>query len=265
MAITILGEVLTERHRISQVLTAQDVIAASYRNAGLVKPDDKATIRGFYDLTLPPLLRGRQRSRDLASRYYRQIRLAESSLVDFPEETPETDEQIADRYRRSLNYLAGGKYQRRLDAGQPEIRARTTFSNQIAGSLVRHTLDAGRDQVISDSRRDETATGFTRVTAGDLRVCYFCAMLASRVDYKEGSFDRSDARFAIGGNPMADAKVHDGCRCTIRPLFDDEAPQSTLAYERLWYDLSGNGDDPIKAFRSGYEKMIRSGVSPLAG
>ena len=266
MPITPIGDALADRHRSSQVLTAEKVIQEGYRRAGLVQPGNRQSTQAFFDLTFPALRQGRRDSRGLAGKYYQQLRVVESGAVDqdFLEDEGR-DLSVAERYRRSLDFFVDNKYTKSLDSGVPAAKARQSFANDVAGTLVRHTLDAGRDQIIENVRRDRVATGFVRITAGDIKVCYFCAMLASRIDYKEGSFDRSDARFVAGGDAMANAKVHDLCRCSVRALWDDDIPDSTVRFQDLWYDLSGNGSDPLRSFRSGWEKLIRSGALPLAG
>lgn len=102
--------------------------------------------------------------------------------------------------------------------------------------------------------------GWVRITSRDDRVCAFCVMLASREDYKATSFSRSDARFTMGGNPLANAKVHDGCRCSLRPVFYGQGtPEHTRVAQRLWYDLSeSDGRESWLSFRRKYDAMMRA-------
>lgn len=104
-----------------------------------------------------------------------------------------------------------------------------------AGSAMRHVGNGGRSQVKEAQKADVKALGYVRVTRG-VGTCYFCAMLASRGKvYKDDSFDLSDPRFEGPGT----AKVHDSCRCTLRPIYtrtDEELPEFGRAMYDLWND-----------------------------
>ena len=122
----------------------------------------------------------------------------------------------------------------------------------ILGATVRHSLAGGRDVIQRSSGADPVALGWVRVTKAD--PCYFCAMLASRglETYGEDSFADSDPRFQGPG----DAKVHDHCGCSMKPVYDraDEALTRSAEFERMWREYSkGSSAAAIKSFRQGYE------------
>lgn len=151
-------------------------------------------------------------------------------------------------------------YTKRMRGDQPQARALERTMSQVGGAVTRHVMNGGRDEIRRNIQADRKATGYVRITAMDANVCWFCAMLASRVDYKGASFDKSDPRFKLGGNPFANAKVHDYCRCQIFPLFSDDLPERTEEYIKLWYDLSGDGNEDLATnFRSNWrERMLSS-------
>ena len=95
-------------------------------------------------------------------------------------------------------------------------------------------------------------------------------MLASRGitwgRYNQQSFAASDIKFADdprvdpGGRPTA--KVHDGCHCTLSPVWtrDDPLLDAGRAYRDLWNAQVRNkysGKDALKAFRRIYEAQQR--------
>lgn len=221
---------------------------------------DRAQVRTAIDRAAPTLLQRRARSVSKGTLYYRSARELAGHRGPLEEAMPQ-DDTVEARLRNSLWVMARGRLSerdRRYGAG----KAREINLSELAGAAVRHTLDGGRQAIIDNVRRDRVATGFVRMTSMDDRVCYFCAMLASRQDYKGDSFKRSDPRFKVGDNPLANAKVHDRCRCSIVPIFaGQDTPDYTLHAEKLWYELSeGDGREALRSFRRNYEARLRAGI-----
>lgn len=261
--LTLQGDALTEAHRRQQLQIAARAAMRTRRDyASLVVPARPRTHSAFVDLTVRNIMADRARARSAGSIYFRRLAELEgrTSRHD-PLPVVETDPGIEDRIRTSL-YVTGSSRPRRHELAERFEKAASTGRAGVAGAAIRHTLNAGRDQVIREVRETRTATGFVRITAMDNKVCWFCAMLASRTDYKEGSFNKSDPRFKLGGNPMANAKVHDHCRCMLRPLFGDEIPARTLRYEELWYELSEGEADLATNFRRNWAAMVSSSQQP---
>lgn len=140
------------------------------------------------------------------------------------------------------------------------VEAKQVTTAKIAAAVVRHAQAGGRQTVYDNAARDETALGWVRVTRAD--PCYFCAMLASRGlhyrSFKEGSFDLSDARFTGDG----DAKVHDKCGCSLKPVYADNDPlvDQTKKFADLWSLWGAGGGDAALRFRRGYEHLRKTGV-----
>ncbi|MDQ3275343.1 MAG: hypothetical protein M3Q39_10035 [Actinomycetota bacterium] len=255
--ITPSGERLTVVHRASQVrLAAGTVLSVRRRYTGIDRTN-RQSFANFADLAISDIRRDRARSRALAGRYWANLVALEATPEDVGQ--PEEDPDLRNRLYSSIYYQGRAGYDNRIAGGQTPEESDSKVRVALLGSVVRHVLDGSREDLRERTIRSRQATGFVRVTAGDDRVCYFCAMLASRTDYKERSFDKSDPRFAVGGNPMANAKVHDSCRCSLRPIFDDDVPDMTLNYQQLWRDLSGDTtESAVKTFRSGYNAMVSS-------
>jgi hypothetical protein len=93
------------------------------------------------------------------------------------------------------------------------------------GAAIRQAVNGSRAVTRQVSEDDKRALGWARVTDND--PCYYCAILASRgAVYQADSFVAKDASFAnpsepveLGDNWTDVAKVHDNCRCTLRPVF----------------------------------------------
>lgn len=253
------GDLLTEAHRRQQLRIATVAAMRTRRDyTRLVVPERPQTRRLFVDQTIRNIMEDRSRSRAAASNYFRRMIQIEAPGTRYtPPPLRETDPNIEQRLRRSL-YVTGAARPRRHEEAGRLRRAEEVGRSGVMGAAIRHTLNAGRDRLMDEVRDTRVATGYVRVTAMDRNVCWFCAMLASRTDYKERSFDKSDPRFKIGGNPFASAKVHDHCRCMLRPVFDHDTPERTKYYEDLWYELSEGADDLAANFRRNWEAMVSS-------
>lgn len=259
MPITPEGDALTEAHRRQQTRIGTMAGMRARRDyTRMVVPGRPATYRNYVNHTVEDILRERERSRRAARRYFERMIDLEAPGSRIPPYRPqETDPDIEERLRRSL-YVVGSSRPRKHERLGREDEAIRTGAVGVTGVAIRHTINAGREELVNSVQSTRVAVGMVRVTAMDNNVCWFCAMLASRRDYKDSSFDKSDPRFKLGGNPMANVKVHDHCRCMSRVLFDDEVPERTKYYEKLWYDLSEGDDDLATNFRRNWAAMVSS-------
>jgi hypothetical protein len=159
---------------------------------------------------------------------------------------PPAPATIPEQLSTSLSYVGLKDLERR----EPGI-----VQQQLRGAVIRHTLNAGRDQIAAAQQADPAAVGYYRETDGD--PCHFCAMLASRgAVYKEDSFDESDPRFEGEGT----AKVHDDCACHNRPIFtrDILLPEPNRKAFDTWmsltgFDAYGEPIEPQREFRQRWE------------
>jgi hypothetical protein len=122
----------------------------------------------------------------------------------------------------------------------------------MARAAQRHAANGGRDTIDDVIRRDKRVLGWERVTGA--KPCFWCAMLASRGPvYRRDSFAASDPRFTGPGNH----KVHDGCGCGLRIVYDEGERVTGRAkeFQDLWISAAKgkSGAKAVLAFRRAYE------------
>lgn len=144
------------------------------------------------------------------------------------------------------------------------------------GAGVKFALNGGRgevQQLVAQDAKTETEIGWARVTEDSATgPCYFCALLASQgaVFYNADSFKRSNdlirdpVKGARGNNRTTRrafvgdgvAKVHDHCKCSLRPVYRqaDSLDERARFFLRQWNRFQGSGspDEKMKNFRKSY-------------
>jgi hypothetical protein len=151
---------------------------------------------------------GRSISEELAMAFYRHLREMEevegqeppSPNVPFPENA------VVGSMIYTGPRMAKAIGRRERSASGPEIAQRVGV--MVGRSAMRHTLNAGRRVIQGTVLRDEYAVGWARITDSD--PCDFCRMLATRGPvYKSArTAGRTDLH-----------RYHDGCACSVVPLF----------------------------------------------
>lgn len=224
--------------------------------------------------SIDAIQRGRRESSLLAAAYAEQVhqlqlprapRLTAPRVGDAPEEKLRISlEHVALRYA-AVNLAKTPKPGERIvvaddeeaDRAEREQAARERRENFIMEQALANAMKAAVKHVV-DGARDMTdqmvttkqALGYFRVTQSE-SPCGFCLMLASRGPvYEDDSFDESDPRFTGPGRH----KVHDGCMCTLRPVFTrSEAEWSDQARraDGVWRDhgKAVDGRSPVENFR----------------
>lgn len=238
-----------------------------------VNAEDASSVARWLNFVTPRILLEYGRAGTLAQVYYTQLRNIE--VPNAPAFAPEPLRGLdVDRVRASLSVVGPVAVRKKLEAfdkmtaqslleklaledtqqiSREMLRsaAQEEVATQIAGAAQRHVSNGGREVLADSSLKDRTALGWVRVTDAD--PCYFCAMLASRgLVYDRHSFDDSDPRFIGNG----DAKVHDHCNCSVKPVYtrDDDYVTRSKEFEEMWYDFStGSSAEAIRTFRQGYE------------
>lgn len=251
------GDRLTEAHRAAQVRNAAGLAGDLARRFRGVELGNVQSERNFLDLATPLVLERNARSTSLALDYLRNLQGLEArgavTHVD-PAPTPSV-EQV----RTSLAVTGPIAWSQRMKRAKPadttagerdRAAARQVAGAGLVGSAIRHAQNGARDTVRLYVARDERAKAYVRITAMDMAVCYFCAALAGRVDWKDDSFDESDAGF----EGLGTAKVHDNCRCHLRPIYSGALPDSVEAYRRAWKAMSGGEDGAMLNFRRNWSK-----------
>lgn len=254
------GDRLTEAQRADQARRAARLAADIARNFRGVSPNDLSGQRNFVEASIPLVLKANRDAARSARTYAITMSSIEGGLaddVDLAEPPP------LDAIRTSLRVTGPIALRQKITriqvpldqpAGQRLIvAARQEATAGVAGAAVRHAMDGGRDTIreyAEDPPKGKRVRGYVRVTRMDDKVCYFCAMLASRANYLEDSFDVSDQLFEGEGT----AKVHDSCRCILRPMYGSALPDSVLMYRRAWSAMSGGDKDPVNNFRSNWTR-----------
>lgn len=243
------------------------LVALYYRQR--VQVEDPQSVQRWLDLVIPRLISTSDGSARTASEYYRMLR-----RLEVPGESPFTPTPalgMIDRgVEKSLMAVGPGDYMNKarqiaafdLSPQQEQAalaHAKQVTSEKLAAAAIRHAQAGGRQTIHESAARDRVALGWVRVTRAN--PCWFCAMLASRGlryrSFKEGSFEMSDSRF----NGDGDAKVHDDCGCSLKPVFVDNDPlvAKTDTFADLWARWGAGGGDASLRFRRGYEHWRETG------
>lgn len=262
MAATPDGRRLTEAHRSEQAAIRARVAAdtaAAWRLLNLADLD--ASTPGWLAVMLALIGVHRADSAQAAARYYREHRAAE--LADQPGEHPPAADVRPERHAvpnrpaatTSLLVTGPSAIKAATSRGVPPEQASATALARVTGAAARHALAGGRAVLREAVAADPAALGWIRVTDAD--PCGFCAMLASRGPvYKT----RDAAQWADG---TAGQAFHDGCACTVEPVYDLSAPWPGRAAEfaALWADATAglSGAEARNAFRRAVETRRASG------
>lgn len=174
-------------------------------------------------------------------------------LPDVPVDFPAGD------VARALMATGPGGVKSRMPAPEEEVMPKALADSTGAG--VSKAMDGGRSKVIATVRdmaparkARRRAIGWARVTDND--PCYFCGLLASQGAFyvREDSFKASNAKFVGDGV----AKVHDHCRCSLRPVYStkDDMDERANYFLNQWNDAepdpSRPGDTKMKAYRRNF-------------
>lgn len=254
------GDAATARQRLDQARIAYKIAREAAQRFSTLQPHDPAGQRNFIDAMAPRILAANRESARLARTYAATMSALESGSAD---DVDLADPPALEAIRASLRVTGPIALTQKVNriqtpANEPNFARQVKAAKQeaqasVAGAAVRHTLAGGRDtieQYANDPKPGQRIRGYVRITRMDDKVCYFCAMLASRANYLQDSFELSDAQFMGPG----DAKVHDACRCILRPMYGSVLPDSVVMYREAWKQMSGGDKDPIKNFRSNWTK-----------
>ncbi|AYB70362.1 MuF-like minor capsid protein [Mycobacterium phage Moostard] len=286
---------LAELYATEHVL-AQEAIAAS-TTAGLallwpiIQFDalDSSTTAWLHATTLQ-IRMGYEQSADAAFEYVQKALFAAVPDADPPVKAavnfPAQEIQTAMRVKGPV------QVKRAVARAIPEEDAMEAGNAASQGVGAAKATDGGRAQVLDfvakqaakefkaaekSGAKGKPAIGYARKT--DSNPCSFCAILASQgaVYYKETAFaasnskirevkwssnsDKGTKRAFIGDGP---AKVHDNCKCTMRPVFSqkDKWDERAKYFLEQWekYGKAGVGADG--KYRSAELNFRRNYVPP---
>lgn len=235
---------LTETYRLAQARLGAQTVQQILLTWPLLDPSRiDQTITSWLRVSIPIVQTQRSTSAVLASSYLRLFRALEvgadgefiptlADMVDLAAVTTSLTVTGPVRVKRSVKQ--GVAFEAAVEAARVSV----------ARAAMRHVLDGGRNTIIRTVEHDPLALGYARATNG--HACFFCAMLASRGPvYKQDSFAHSDARFTGFG----DVKVHDGCHCSMEPVYDQDAPwpAGSRHYHDLWDRVTAAAEGPDAA------------------
>jgi hypothetical protein len=247
------------------------IVALYYKQR--VDPSSLESVEDWLQVVIPRLIRTSDEGSNSAALFFQALRRIEVGSTA-PAFTPQATLGVIDPgVRKSL--LAVGPYDYMNKASQIETlkvgpqqkkamlaEAKQATTTKLAGAAIRHAQAGSRQTIHDNVERDRTALGYVRVTKDE--PCFFCAMLASRGlryrAFKEDSFDLSNQRFTGDG----DAKVHDNCGCSLKPVYANNDPlvKKTDAFADMWSRWGAGGgrvNDAALRFRRGYEHWRDTG------
>lgn len=286
MAHTVKGRQLTETHRQTQVALQaslveriMDIFLSTFRPA-----DIDGSSKDFIRAALPLVMEARDLSTELATTYLDAFRKAElKGLVDHAELAPDVTDPLSvpidtlqawrdadlvtetmdlelasvESLVKDLHTSGAGVAKREIGKGKTPEAAKQTAAKAVSAKAMKLAADGGRAPLIREvSTGRGGAIGYVRVV--DANPCPFCAMLASRgAVYRSDAFSHSNALFSGDG----EFKVHDGCGCTLEPVYGKrvtDLPKANQELAEQWAEIAAGARDPWNTWR----RYKRSGTIP---
>jgi len=197
--------------------------------------DLDGTFRRWLTAVRPIISTQEVASTRLAENYLRAFKAVElGSAVTLPVVSPTT--VGAEVLATSMLVTGPVQVKRQMASGVPLGTAADVAQATSARAAMRHVLAGGRSLLLGTVEADDQALGWARVTSG--KPCGFCAMVASRGPVYKG---RDTAEF----------KAHDGCSCTVEPVYRPDAgwPAGSQRWADLWQQAKDADGDTTNVFR----------------
>lgn len=235
MAATAGARRLTEEHRTLQVQVAARTVTAMRDLWPLMEPTDVDSSFGPWSRSaLPVIAEQHTASARLGGNYLSSFKALELGL-DAEPVAPLLATLNTDQVLTSLYVTGPIEVKKQMAAGRTLGEAMDRASASSASSALRLALNGGRDTISDTLSTDPQARGWARVTSR--RCCSFCAMLA--------------ARGPVYGAASVRFRAHDGCACTVEPVYrpDAEWPPSSRRWAGLWDEAVAADGDTATEFR----------------
>lgn len=265
------SEALTDAFKAQQNASAAKIaalVALYYQSR--VAVEDPSSVERWLNLMIPRIISGSDAGARSAVRFFddlRRIEAAQAKAFRATASLGTIDEGVAKSLKAvgPFDYMNKASAIERLDISPTAkkallVEAKQTTSTAIAAATIRHVQAGSRQTIHDNAAADRVALGWVRVTKA--KPCAFCVMLASRgVHYRafsEQSFVDSNARFSGEG----DAKVHDNCGCTLKPVFElegDPIIERNQQWVDLWERWGAGGGDATRRFRRAYDHWLKTG------
>ena len=181
-------------------------------------------------------------------------RVAREAAYDAAAAALDPPEKVA----ADLATSSGAVMKAEIKRGRTTSQAEDTAAGAVAAKTVKIVLSGGRAVTAEEVRRGGSGcVGYARVVDAD--PCPFCAMLASRGGvYRSDAFAESNTLFAGDGAFM----VHDGCGCTMEPIYGHPLQNLPPGSEDLaaeWAEIAAGRPDPWGHWRRWRESGTRPG------
>jgi|SRR5690606_6492157 len=247
-----------EYRRASIAATSAAALYATQQFSDTVSPSSLyETFESFVEAVVGPVDSSTNQVINLARQNYYASRRMQGVAGDV-EWVPKPLEVQA--IRSSLWATAGQTLQGVEKFNIPVRSAMKRARVQVGGVVTRQVMNGARNSTIATTKRDRRALGALYITRGDTKVCYWCAMLASRGPvFGSNSFVDSDRQFVGTGT----AKSHDHCRCILVQVYSDDTPllDESHRLEAMWRDVNwreGWRDDPTRGrVKNSGQKALR--------
>lgn len=173
-----------------------------------------------------------------------------------------------------------GNYDIKASMPMEETEAMYDGLKGSSGASIRQAMNGGRNVTNNLVKFDRRIVGYARYT--DSNPCYFCALLASlgAVFTKNsnkggrskggGQRTKGDREFTLNANApdlpdgYVPAKVHDHCKCTLRPVYSKAQSMDADAnfYLDQWIDTTRKwygytNEQQVQEFRKTYKPFER--------
>lgn len=190
---------LTARERREQQRLRAAVVVALRRVWPSLDPERlDETFPGWAAAVAAIVARGRRSSSAIAGLYVRQLR-ASAGVGGFPP-LPGPRPLPVPVLESSLGVTGPVSIKKAMTRGVPLDRAVDAAFAASALAATRHVLDAGRETVLASAAADDRVVEWRRVRSP--RACEFC--------------DNLDDIYSTGD---LDFKAHDGCACSVEPVY----------------------------------------------
>jgi hypothetical protein len=199
-----------------------------------------ATAPRFLEVASAAIVAGRRVAAAEAIDFYRTGRLMAGVTEPFEVATSVVPDPA--RLRTSLLVTGPIAVKQSVARGESMDTALRKAQRRVSGAAYRLTANGGRETIQRTIQRDRAAMGWARVSDGN--PCSFCAMLVSR-----GAVFRDSS----GLISERDELYHDGCGCSLQPVYTPDDPVSALTVEsqRVWAEATEGlyGREAMNAFR----------------
>jgi hypothetical protein len=235
MARTPEGKLLTDLHRRQQMALRASVVRDVMKLWPAWQPSKPDSYQAF-ERAMVLLVQSRSvQSAAISARYYEMFRAADAPGRQIARTVPLAAARDEAEIRASISVTARAGVHTALGAGQTYEAAMRNGLVRVSGAASREVLNAGRDTILEEVKRDPRSQGWARVTGAD--ACPFCAMLSSRGPaYSESGVD---------------FEAHDHCSCGAEPVYEgSEWPGRGREFQQRWYE----SDRTLNGFRQSMNK-----------